>query len=607
MQGQGQKFENLVDMQRKSVGLYGPRPAIGTKKGGSWVWISFNELGRRVDAVRGGLATLGIGRGDVVSLISQNRLEWAVTAYATYGLGALIVPMYETQLESDWRHIINDSGAKVLIVSTTEIYERVREWTGLDGTPLEVFCMELTPGDDRSFAALEAAGREKPVVALDLDADDLCGFIYTSGTTGKPKGVKLSHGNIISNVNAVHQIFPMEREDRSVSFLPWAHSFGQTVELHTLLSMGSSIAVAESVAKLADNLIEVQPSLLISVPRIFNRIYDALQKRIEEEGGVKNKLFKAALANERRRREMATRGEYSLLVEARHQVFDKLVFSKVRDRFGGRLKYVVSGGAALNPNVGEFIDCLGIEVYEGYGLTETSPICTANRPGLRKIGSIGPPIPGVRVELDTAVIEDESAEGELVVYGPNIMKGYHNLPEETAAVTTPDGGFRTGDRGRVDADGFYYITGRIKEQYKLENGKYVVPAPLEEHLQLSPFISQLFIHGENKPFNVALVVPDREALESWAVKEGLASDYRALIDDPSVRDLIRMEIESLSREIRGYEKIKRFALIGDEFTPDNGLLTPTLKLKRRKVTERYAHKLEVLYDEVDDEAKADLD
>lgn len=601
---QGQKFENLVDMQRKSVGLYGPRPAFGTKKGGAWVWTSYNELGRRIDAMRGGLANVGVGRGDVVAIISQNRVEWAITAYATYGLGGLIVPMYETQLESDWRHIINDSGAKVLIVSTKEIYGRVKDWSSADGDPFSVYCMELTPADENSFAALEAAGREEPVMPVDLDVDDLCGFIYTSGTTGKPKGVMLSHGNIISNVNAVHQVFPMEREDRSVSFLPWAHSFGQTAELHTLLSMGSSIAIAESVAKLPDNFLEVQPTLLISVPRIFNRIYDALMKRSEEQGGIKKKFFNAAIANERKRRKLAERQEYSVFVELQHDLYDRLVFSKVRERFGGRLKYAISGGAALNPEVGEFIDCLGIEVYEGYGLTETSPICTANRPGLRKIGSIGKPLPDVRVEIDETVLEDGSGEGELVIHGPNVMKGYNNLPEETAQVITEDGGFRTGDRGRMDEDGFFYITGRIKEQYKLENGKYVVPAPLEEKLQLSPFISQVFIHGENKPFNVALIVPDQEALLSWANKEGITANYDTLLTDEGTRDLIRMEIEGQSGDIRGYEKIKRFELIAEEFTPDNGMLTPTLKLKRRKVMERYEDIIQAMYQDAEEQAKS---
>jgi len=596
---QVQKFENLVDMQRKAVGLHGPRPAIGTKKGGSWVWTSFNELGRRIDAMRGGLATLGLERGDAVAIISQNRVEWAVTAYATYGLGCRIVPMYETQLESDWLHIMADSGAKVLIVSTEAIFNQVKDWQSAEGKPLKVFCMDLSHGDEKSFAALEAAGRENPVKAVDLEAGDVCGFIYTSGTTGKPKGVLLTHGNIISNVNAVHQMFPLEREDRSLSFLPWAHSFGQTCELHTMLSMGAAIALAESVAKLVDNFVEVRPTILFSVPRIFNRIYDALHKRMDEEGGIKKTLFEKALANERHRRDLAEDGRFSVAVEAQHRVFDRLVFSTIRDRFGGQLKYAFSGAAALSPEVAQFIDCLGIEVYEGYGLTETSPICTCNRPGLRKVGSIGKTIPGVRVEIDPNALDVGNGEGELVVHGPNVMIGYHNLPDETAAVMTDDGGFRTGDRGRVDDDGFFYITGRIKEQYKLENGKYVAPAPLEEQIQLSPFINQVFIHGENKPYNVALIVPDRESIMSWAKKENLPGDYHTVLSDPTTRDLIRMEIESSSKGIRGYEKIKHFALIEEEFSTDNGMLTPTLKLKRRKVMERYGGMITELFGDDD--------
>jgi long-chain acyl-CoA synthetase len=593
---QVQKFDNLVDMQRKAVALHGPRPAIGTKKAGNWIWTSYNELGRRIDAVRGGLASIGVGRGDAVALIARNRVEWALTAYATYGLGARLVPMYESQLESDWLYILNDSGAKVLVVSTENIYDRVKAWTDVDGQPLAVYCMELGAGDDHAFLALEAEGREKPTPVADLEPSDISGFIYTSGTTGKPKGVLLSHGNIISNVNAVHEVFSMEREDRSVSFLPWAHSFGQTVELHTLLSMGASMALAESVAKLADNFIEVRPTVLMAVPRIFNRIYDALHKKMREDKGIKKVLFERALANEKRRRELAARGEFSVRIEALHATFDKLVFSKVRDRFGGRLKYAFSGGAALNPQVAEFIDMLGIEVYEGYGLTETSPISTCNRPGNRKIGSIGRVLSGgIRVEIDSSVVDGSSGDGELIVYGPNVMQGYHNLPEETAAVMTADGGFRTGDRGWKDEDEYFYITGRLKEQYKLENGKYVAPAPLEEQLQLSPFIDQVFIHGENKPFNVALIVPDRHAVMSWAQKEGLRGNFEAVCNEPVTHDLMRMELESLSRNIRGYERIKQLAMITEEFTPENGMLTPSLKIKRRRVMERYSDVVEALY------------
>lgn len=590
------KFRNLVDMQQKAVTTFGPRNLFGTKEGGRWHWITYAEFGRRVDDFRAGLASQGVKPGDAVAIIAGNRTEWAVAAYATYGLGAMFVPMYEHQLERDWRYIIEDSGAKILLVSTRSIYDTVK---GLpdEMAPLEgVFCMALPKSDPASFEALEAIGRENRIASKDdIDPHSICGFIYTSGTTGNPKGVLLSHDNFTSNVNATHEIMPLEPEDCSVSFLPWAHSFGQTVELHVMLSMGCSVAFAEAVDKLVDNFAEVRPTVLVAVPRIFNRIYDGLQKKMDEEGGLKKKLFDAAIENARRKKKLGEAGRGSLVVDAKHALLDRLIFSKVRARFGGRLKYAFSGGAALSPEVAEFIDCIGITVYEGYGLTETSPIATANYRGNRKIGSVGKPIPGVRVKIDRGALEDAGEEGEIIVYGPNVMKGYHNLPEETAAVMTADGGFRTGDRGRLDSDGYLYITGRIKEQYKLENGKYVVPAPLEEQLQLSQYILQVFIDGANKPFNVALIVPDRLALEKWAKEQGLGGSFEDLLGREETRALIAGELDRYSKDFKGYERVKRFALITEEFTTANGFLTPKLSLKRRVVVERYGEQLAELW------------
>ena len=343
-----------------------------------------------------------------------------------------------------------------------------------------------------SYASLLNTGHSVPSVMP--KPSDTAGLIYTSGTTGNPKGVVLTHDNIASNVSATHAIFPMELADRSLSFLPWAHVFGQTAELHTLLSTGASMAICEGVDRILDNLAEVQPTLLFSVPRIFNKIYTSVQQQIAARPKAVQMLVHRALevaAKERTGERLKVR-ELALLT-----LVDRLVFSKVRARFGGRLKYAFSGGAALSREVAEFIDSLGITVYEGYGLTETSPVVTANAPGARKIGSVGRPIPGVRVEIDPAMgVSKPSAdgkstrfEGEIVVYGHNVMQGYHNRPEENDKVMMPDGGFRTGDLGKLDEDGFLWITGRIKEQYKLENGKYVTPVPIEEELKLSPFIA----------------------------------------------------------------------------------------------------------------------
>jgi long-chain acyl-CoA synthetase len=589
------KFTDLVDMEKKAVAEHAHRDLFGTKENGVWNWITYKQFGERVDNFRGGLAKHGIGKGDGVAIISSNRVEWAVAGYATYGLGAVYVPMYEHQLPVDWEYILKDSGAKMLITTTEAIYDKVKDWPGKVDNIEKVVSMHLPASEELSFEGLEAAGKENPIDTVEIDPDSISGFIYTSGTTGKPKGVLLSHDNIVSNVNAVHEIFPLEPEDCSVSFLPWAHSFGQTIELHVMLSMGCHVAFAESVPKLVDNFGEVRPTILVAVPRIFNKIYDGLQKKMNEAGGLKKKLFFAAIANAVYRKELATQGKSSLWADFKHGLFDKLVFSKVRDRFGGRLRYAFSGGAALNPEVARFIDNVGILVYEGYGLTETSPIASCNYPGTRKIGTVGKPIPGVRVELDTSVVEGDTEDGEIIVYGPNVMKGYHNLPEETAKVMTEDGGFRTGDQGRWDKEGFLCITGRIKEQYKLENGKYVVPAPLEEQIQLSAYIVQVYIDGANMLYNIALIVPDQITVEKWCVANGVSGSYDEVLKTEKVKALFEAELANYSKPFKGYERVRQFALITEEFTPENGMLTPSLKLKRRKVLDKYTELLDSLW------------
>ncbi len=591
-------FTDLVDVLNRSVADFARQNLFGTKVGGQWQWITYEEFGKRVDAFRGGLASLGIGQGDTVAIISANRVEWAIAAYAAYGLGARFCPMYESQLEKDWMYITKDSGAKVLLASTYPIYEVVRGWAGGEvGAVEQVFCMALPAEDEASFAALEARGEGSPAGTVEIDPEWICGFIYTSGTTGKPKGVLLSHSNIVSNLNGISTIFPVDRSDVSVSFLPWAHSFGQTCELHSMLSRGAAMAIAESVEKLIDNFAEVRPTVLYAVPRVFNKIYGGLRKKIAEDGGLKQALFDAAMANVECKKELEARGESSWWVDTKHGIFDNVIFSKVRERFGGRLRYAVSGGAALSPEVGEFIDKLGIFVCEGYGLTETSPIVSTNHPAARKLGSVGRPIEGVEVIIDRSVVDNkDSDDGEIVVSGPNIMQGYHNLPEETQDVMTDDGAFRTGDLGRIDEDGFLYITGRIKEQYKLENGKYVVPAPLEELLQLSPFISQACIHGFNKPFNVALLVPDRAALEKWAGEHGIGRDYDAILAHAKTEKLFADQLERYSKDFKRYEQPRKFKLIAEEFTVDNGMLTPKMSLKRNVVQDHYQTEIAGLHD-----------
>jgi long-chain acyl-CoA synthetase len=618
---QGQ-FETIVDIFRYSIPTFAARPLFGVKKSGLWKWTTYREFGKLVDSARRGLAEHGVGKGDKVAIIANNRVEWAVAAYATYGRAAAFVPMYEQQPEKDWEYMVKDSETKVLFVATTAIYQKIKYFLGAIATLQHIVVLEegfAPEGEERasSFADLLGLGdKSADKEAFILPAKtDVAGFIYTSGTTGTPKGVILSHSNIASNVSAVEFLFPVTPEDRSLSFLPWAHSFGQTCELHVLISRGASMGLAESVEKIIDNLAEVKPTLLFSVPRIFNKLYTAVQKQLAQKPPIVQRLVRSALRAKKKQRNGRPLSPKNRVVIA---LTDKLVFSKVRARFGGRLRYAFSGGAAISTEVAEFIDSLGVTVYEGYGLTETSPIATANSPGHRRIGSVGRAIPHVRVEIDTSAGGGEKngyKEGEIVIYGPNIMVGYHNRPEENAAVFTstapasggpglvsppqagvpPEKGFRTGDMGYVDSEGYVYITGRIKEQYKLENGKYVVPTPLEEELKLSPYIANVMVYGDNKPFNVALIVANVDAVKSWADKAGVAASGAALLAHEKVRALLKGEVERLSSKFKGFESVREFAVIDQDFTQDNGMLTPSMKLKRRNVLEVHGPLLDGLY------------
>ena len=597
------RFSSLVDMQQWSCAEHGDRDLLGTKTDGRYRWITYRQFAEQVDHARAALARLGVTAGDKVAVIANNRVEWAVAAYATYGLGAHYVPMYEAQQPKDWEYILGDSGTKVLLVSTAEIYERTTALLERLPQLAHIVCFDAPDDAEHSFTYQLQKGADHPVPAAVPTVEDVAGLIYTSGTTGNPKGVVLSHGNFISNVNGVQDVFPMTHDDVSCSFLPWAHSFGQTAELHVLLSRGAAIGLAESPQTLMDDFLLVQPTLLFAVPRIFNRIYDGLTKRMAEEKPMVRRLFAKGIEVAAERRALEQQGRRSRWLDLQYTVLDRIVFSKIKARFGGRLRYVFSGGAALSKEVGEFIDDIGIMVFEGYGLTETSPIASTNRPGARRLGTVGRPIPEVEVFIcdEHGKVLPPQTDGEVVVVGPNVMQGYHRAAEATAAVIFELDGrraFRTGDMGRITDDGFVKITGRFKEQYKLENGRYVVPTPLEDQLKLSGLINQAFIFGDNRPFNVCLVVPDFPALTKWARQVGLPDvSPEALTADPQVHARIGEALADHATGFKRYEKPRRWALLTEDFTVDNGLLTPKMSVKRRQVVARYEAELDALYAE----------
>lgn len=589
------EFKTLVELYERSIRNYANNPLFGVKKGGRYQWTSYREFDGLVDAFRSALANIGVGKGDTVSIIADNRIEWAVAAYATYGRGASFCPMYEAQPLEDWEYITRDSGTKVLIVANQEIYEQTRPMLETIDTLERVIFFDGEPSHADAYLNLLEGGRKNPSDVVYPEPDDLAGFIYTSGTTGKPKGVLLTHDNLCFNVGGVLDLDIIRSSDVSLAFLPWAHSFGQNCELHVMFSLGASMGMVESIPKLIDNLGEVRPTILFAVPRIFNRIYDALSKKMKQEPPVKQKLFELAMKNSNALRGQQEKNETHLGSILLDKGFDKLIFEKVRERFGGRMRLCISGGAALAPEVARFIDNMHIDVFEGYGLTETSPLVSVNIPGARKIGSVGRPIRGVEVLIKDVEGYPEGT-GEICVRGRNVMQGYHELPDKTEEVIeqTDDGPlFHTGDLGKLDEDGVLWILGRVKEQYKLENGKYVVPAPIEEQLSLSPYILQCMIEGTNKPYNVAVIVVDKESLAEWCKEKGVPTSE--MLTHSAVKELYKSEIKSAGSEIKHYEQPRDFILTDEEWTPENGYLTPKMSLKRREVMKTYGDDIEALY------------
>jgi len=529
-----------------------------------------------------------------VGIIANNRKEWAVAAFATFGLGGRYIPMYEKELVQIWKHIINDGGIKLLLVATREIYDQIEamrdELPGLQK-------IYLIDGEgENTMSGLEKNGAAGPVASIRPAPEDIAVLIYTSGTTGDPKGVLLSHGNFTSNVLAGYKNFPeLNENDRGLSILPWAHSFGQTGELYLFSHIGGSVGIMGDVTTLADDMTKVQPTFLIAVPRVFNKIYSGLWTKMNETGGLAKKLFVMGIESAKKRRELSEKGQSDFFTNLKFRIADAVVFSKIRGRFGGRLTGALSGSATMNVEIGHFFSDLGIPVYDCYGLTETSPAATMNGPLAHKPGTVGRPIEHVRVEIDKTLSDDDE-DGEIVIYGPNVMQGYHNKPEATKEVMTEDGGFRTGDRGRLDGDGYLFITGRIKEQYKLENGKYVFPAAIEEELKLHPLVENAMIHGEGRAFNACLVVPDFIVLEKYAAEHNLPTEPEALVQRDDIKEMIADEITKfLKGKFGGYEIPRKFICLSENFTVDNGTLTQTMKLKRRVVLKQQKDQIEELY------------
>lgn len=560
-----------------------------TKTKGEWIPMSTQTFLEQVNALSRGLVALGVTPGQKVVIVSPNRVEWNLMDIAILQIGGVVVPVYPNISVADYKHIFNDAGIRFGFVGTKELYDKI--WGIREQIPsLEaLFCFEEV--DDlpyyRSIVSQGENVSTSQITALKANVrnEDLATIIYTSGTTGNPKGVMLSHNNLISNVLACSYSIPADQNSNVLTFLPACHVYERM--LHYLyIYQGSSIHFAESMDTIGDNIREVKPEVFTAVPRLLEKVFDRIMAKGYELKGIKRFLFFWAI---RVAEQYDVKGK-SAWYKLKLAIARKLIFSKWKEALGGRVKAVASGSAALQPRLAQIFLAAGINILEGYGLTETSPVISVNclKRGIR-IGTVGPLIEGVKVKL--------AEDGEILVKGPNVMMGYYNLPDKTAEVIDPQGWFHTGDVGTWVEEQFLKITDRKKEIFKTSGGKYIVPQAMENKFKESRFIEQMMVVGENCKFPAALIVPTKIAVIDWAKTHGVNTDlpYGDLLRSPEVLGLLQKEVDKYNELYGNWEMIKKFALLENEFAIESGELTPTLKLKRKIILEKYKSLVDGFY------------
>ncbi|HZM87378.1 MAG TPA: long-chain fatty acid--CoA ligase [Blastocatellia bacterium] len=596
------KPETLVELLKHAVAASPDREALRFKQDKVWVGITAQRLLERVRNVALGLYSHGIRKGDRIAILAESGPLWSITDYAVLSNGAVNVPIYPTQTPHQVEYILRESEPKLLFVSTARQLRRVDE--ALKKFPnLRIVPFQPTAEGENliSFNSLEEEGArlsaEQPelyeAISSDVLASDLASVIYTSGTTGEPKGVLLTHSNVTYNALASGTFLQVEPGGVMLSFLPLSHIFERMV-LYLCLYRGVQINYATGIETVASDIQDVHPTLMSTVPRLLEKIYARMQKNAADGGRLNKRIFEWSLDVARRRAQLTTMGKpLTPLLELQFEIADKLVFAKLRDAVGGKIRRMVSGGAALPSELALVFTGAGIPVLQGYGLTETSPVIAVNTLEHNRIGSVGRLLPG----LEAKIAED----GEILTRGPHVFNGYFNKPEETAVAFTDEvvkseRWFKTGDIGLFDADGFLFITDRKKDLIKTSGGKYVAPQMIEGMLTQSEFVEQAVIVGDKRKFVSALIVPDFERLRAWGKDQGVSTTNRQeLIADRRVVDMIKADVNRLTRELADYEKVKRIGLLAEEFSIDGGELTPTLKVKRRVIEEKYGALIESLY------------
>jgi long-chain acyl-CoA synthetase len=583
----------------EAIARHNKPDAVSERRDGQWVSISAAEFVRRVRHIALGLADLGIQAKDRVALISENRPEWSIADLAILSLGAVSVPIYTTQSIDQIQFILEDSGTRALLISGGRVLKHARK--GFEGVQqLErviVFDPQAAAGFDRATALESVETRGAAIELADPAAfnkllargrgEDLATIIYTSGTTGEPKGVMLTHDNFVSNVLSITGGLPIMPTDVSLSVLPLSHIFERTV-FYVFCYMGVSVNYAASIDQVGEYLREVRPTIMTAVPRLFEKVYHRIIKKGMSAGGIQSKIFARALVIGQRYAELKDKGQrIALALKLRHAVVDRLVFTKWREGIGGRLRYFVSGGAPLSPTLSYSFLGAGINILQGYGMTETC-IVAANRPDDNRVGSIGKPFDGIEVVI--------AEDGEMLVRGPNVMRGYYGHPESTLAVMN-DGWFATGDVGYFDEDGHLFLTDRKKDLFKLSNGKYIAPQQIESLLKQSEFINQVVVVGASRKYPVALIVPDWEALKTAlrTAGETAAATHAELSAQTSAIKMVQKDVTTITAHLADYERVRRVALLAEEFSIDSGEMTPTLKVKRNVIDARYGKVIDELY------------
>jgi long-chain acyl-CoA synthetase len=567
--------------------------ALSYKIEETWKHLAGAEVIEKIKNLALGLADLGVKAGDKIAIISENRPEWSLTDLAILSLRAVNVPIYTTQAVEQIRYILEDSGAKMLFISGKKLFKHAQTAVESVETIERIVFFDDDARPENDSRAITLADVEKRGAQADkidsqafenfldkISSDDLATIIYTSGTTGEPKGVMLTHENFVSNITAISKGLPIRSTDRSLAVLPLSHIFERTV-FYVLCANGVAIHYCAAFEQLAGHLQEVKPTIMTAVPRLFEQVYHKIVKKGKSAGGYKTKLFNWALEIGQEYWEAKdTHRSVSPILAAKHALASRLVFSKWREGVGGALRFFVSGGAPLSKKLSYAFWGAGIPILQGYGMTEACVTC-ANRPEDNKVGSIGTPFEGIEMKT--------GAQDEILIRGKNVMRGYYNRPEETVKVIDEDGWYHTGDVGYQDEDGHFYVTDRLKDLFKLSNGKYVAPLQVESLLKQSPLVSQAIVVGSGRKQVGALIVPDWETLKQTLKEEGIKAEgsREELCENPYVVKRVQKDAVDLSRELNDYERVKRVYLLPREFSIDKGEMTPTLKIKRGVIDEKY--------------------